>query len=242
MQQKDINDNLLLEFHAINKKFGGKTVLNDFSCKLYRGEVIGLFGPSGCGKTTLLNLAAGLSEPTAGHIRKYSDSIAYIFQEPRLIPWKSVLDNVQYVMKKTNGEAMVEKAIEALQKVGLAHVQDSYPRQLSGGMKQRVAIARALATDPQIILMDEPFSALDVAIKRELQKDITTLMEEREIGVIYVSHDPEEIARLADYILCFSPSCATFLPGETLEVPRPERTESYIQGVKQRLLTHISQV
>ncbi|MFW5435913.1 ABC transporter ATP-binding protein [Paenibacillus apiarius] len=241
MRQEHAQNHLLLEFIAVSKMFDGNTVLSDFSCKLHSGEVIGLLGPSGCGKTTLLNMAAGLADPTSGTIEMYSDSIGYIFQEPRLIPWKSVLDNVQYAMTKANDKSKMNKAADILRKVGLAHVQNSYPRQLSGGMKQRAAIARALATDPEIILMDEPFSALDVSLKRELQEELIALIEDRETGVVYVSHDPEEIARLADRILRFSPSRAAFIPEDDLRIPRALRTEAYIQEVKQVLLTHINQ-
>ncbi|MCM3702044.1 ABC transporter ATP-binding protein [Paenibacillus macerans] len=227
----------LIEFTDVAKTYGGQPIFTGFSCRLQRGEVIALLGPSGCGKTTLLNLAAGLAQPDSGSIRLHTDHIGYIFQEPRLIPWRTAGENIGLVLQ-TADKADVERIIgETLRKVGLQHAENRYPRQLSGGMKQRVSIARALALEPDMILMDEPFSALDLALKRELMDDMARLIGEREIGVMYVTHDPEEAARLADRVLIFSPPDRTFANEEIFPMPRLERTEAQIRQYKNKMMS-----
>ncbi len=225
----------LLEFHSVSKTFSGKTVLDNFSLSLKKGEVIAILGPSGCGKTTILNIAAGLVKHTLGKVAAHTNRFGYVFQEPRLIPWKTVLDNVHFVMGKRDEKEMKEKAMEVLSKVGLKQVSHFYPKQLSGGMKQRVSIARALASDPQIILMDEPFSALDVSLKREMQEDVARLIAEKDIGVLYVTHDAEEAARLADRVLLFSKDCTSFTKEIRLSTLRENRNDDDIQQMKKQL-------
>ncbi|MGC5324699.1 ABC transporter ATP-binding protein [Brevibacillus sp. SYSU BS000544] len=224
----------LLRFESVSKSFRGNLVLDNFSFSLNQGEVIALLGPSGCGKTTILNIAAGLIRQSGGTVSVHTEELGYVFQEPRLIPWKTILDNVLFALEKDEKKAKMEKARAVLQKVGLEHVSHFYPKQLSGGMKQRVSIARALVVDPKVILMDEPFSALDVSLKKELQQDVIRLIEEHGIGVLYVTHDPEEAARLADRVLIFSKSCssANEIP---LPVNRSERDEADIVRIKKEL-------
>jgi ABC-type nitrate/sulfonate/bicarbonate transport system ATPase subunit len=230
----------LLTFDSVSKSFRERIVLQSFSLTLRKREVIAILGPSGCGKTTILKIAAGLFQPTRGSVTVHTDQIGYIFQEPRLIPWKTAADNIRFVM---NGAAPKEdtdsKVNRILQKVSLQAVGGYYPKQLSGGMKQRVSIARALAADPAIILMDEPFSALDVSLKRELQDDMATLIQERDLGVIYVTHDPEEAARLADRIILFSPPTATFSREITIDTPRGQRDDSLIQTYQTMMYSHL---
>lgn len=228
---------VLLQFRNVAKSFAGKPVVAGFSCELRQGEVIALLGPSGCGKTTILNLAAGLAKPDGGTIALHSERIAYIFQEPRLIPWRTVADNIRLVLQTADKAAADRLIRETLQTVNLEQAENRYPRQLSGGMKQRVSIARAMALRPEVILMDEPFSALDVALKHELMEDMIRLIGEREIGVMYVTHDPEEAARMADRVLMFSAPDRSFSDEEIIPVPRLERTEEQIQQFKKKIMT-----
>lgn len=227
----------LLEFHAVTKTFSGKTVLDNFSLSLKKGEVIAILGPSGCGKTTILNIAAGLVTLTHGRVTTHTNRFGYVFQEPRLIPWKTVLDNIHFVLGKGDATELNEKAMKVLSKVGLNGVSHFYPKQLSGGMKQRVSIARALASDPELILMDEPFSALDVSLKKELQEDVARLIAEKEIGVLYVTHDAEEAARIADRVLLFSNDSSSFTKEIRLPTPRENRNDEDIQQMKRKLHT-----
>ncbi|MDH6348348.1 MULTISPECIES: ABC transporter ATP-binding protein [Brevibacillus] len=234
----------LLEFASVTKSFNGTTVLAGFSFSLAAGEVVAILGPSGCGKTTILNMAAGLIRQTSGTVTVRTEQLGYVFQEPRLIPWKTVTDNIRFVLGRMDQDTMNEKVTTVLQKVGLFHARDYYPKQLSGGMKQRVSIARALVTDPKMMLMDEPFSALDLALKRELQQDVIRLIEERRIGMVYVTHDPEEAARLADRVLLFSKSnnlaAATVIREYPLPGQRAGRSEDQIQQIKAVLHQHLT--
>lgn len=224
----------LLGFESVSKSFRDKHVLENFSFTLHQGEVIALLGPSGCGKTTILNISAGLIRQYQGKVSVHTEEFGYVFQEPRLIPWKTVLENVLFALENEDRKERVERAQGVLKKVGLDHVNHFYPKQLSGGMKQRVSIARALVIDPKVILMDEPFSALDVSLKRELQNDVIQLIEEQDIGVLYVTHDPEEAARLADRVLILSCSSSTATE-ITLTTARSERNETDIQQIKNEL-------
>ncbi|MEK3722820.1 ABC transporter ATP-binding protein [Paenibacillus sp. FSL H8-0034] len=231
----------LMTFEGVSKSFRERTVLDSFSLTLRKGEVIAILGPSGCGKTTILKLAAGLIHSTSGNVTVHTDRVGYIFQEPRLIPWKTASDNIRFVMNGTASKEDEDRIVGlSLQKVGLYTVGDYYPKQLSGGMKQRVSIARALAADPAMILMDEPFSALDISLKRELQDDMAALIEERDLGVIYVTHDPEEAARLADRVILFSPVTGNFAKQIKLEVPRRQRNDALILTYQMMMYDHMT--
>lgn len=216
----------LVEFRQVSKSYGGQPVLENLDFMLRRGEVIVFLGPSGCGKTTVLNIATGVTGAASGEVEMHTGRLGYVFQEPRLLPWKTALDNVRFGMTDPSDET----ALTYLQRAGLAHAAQSFPRQLSGGMKQRVSIARALAADPELILMDEPFSALDPQIKRELQNDVIRIIEEFRTGVLYVTHDYREAVMMADRIILLD--CAGKGSGSEihLQTPRLERDAHYIQG------------
>lgn len=223
---------LLVQFNEVSKKYNDQTVIDQFSYRLKTGEVIALLGPSGCGKTTILNLTAGLTNHSAGDIQRYTNDIGYVFQEPRLIPWKNVLENVLFALKNGTKQENLEKAHHSLAKVGLEQSIKCYPKQLSGGMRQRVSIARALVSNPKIILMDEPFSALDVSLKRELQEDVISIIEEKNIGIVYVTHDPEEAVRMADRIIMLEDKLCKVKREISLERVRKKRDHHYIQKMK----------
>jgi len=222
-------------------KNGPYTVLKDINFTAYEGEFICLIGHSGCGKTTLLNMVAGFNKPTTGEVRLQSSRITepgpermMVFQNYSLLPWMTAFDNVYLSIDAVhpNMPAAQKKAIakEHLAMVGLTEAADKKPSQLSGGMKQRVAIARALAIRPQILILDEPFGALDAITKEELQEELLTIWREHRVTVLMITHDIDEALFLSDRtILMTNGPSATI--GEVLEVPfsRPRQRARIIE-------------
>ncbi len=191
-------------------------------------------GRSGCGKTTLLNAIAGLVPFSSGSLTVDGKPIgdpfnrnrlAYVFQDHRLLPWRTALANVAFVLEAQGmaREPREARARQALQLVGLEAVTASYPHQLSGGMRSRVALARALAIDPDVLLMDEPFGALDAQTRRTLQDELLRVWEQQRQTVIFVTHDILEAITLADRIVVLAPDRAGIRHIETVELPRPRR-------------------
>lgn len=192
----------VIAFEDVSKQYNGRDVLSSLCLDIYPSDVVGLLGPSGMGKTTILKLVAGLEKPTSGAVRIASQQIAYVFQEPRLFPWKTALENVVLPLK-ANGMSTKEGSaigMQYLESMGLAEFRDYYPAQLSGGMKQRVSLARAFATKPDILLLDEPFSALDNKLRDSLLAMINEQLNQRPMTVLHVSHCPKEIARMANRV------------------------------------------
>jgi NitT/TauT family transport system ATP-binding protein len=189
----------------------GVLALGPIDLEVRKGEFVSLLGPSGCGKSTALRLIAGLSAPTSGAVRvahqgaQAGRSIGFVFQEPTLMPWTSVRENVRLPLKLAHvpdGDARVG---EALAQVGIAEFADAYPRELSGGMKMRVSLARALVTDPDILLMDEPFAALDEITRFKLNNDLLTLWRNLRKTVIFVTHSVFESVYLSQRVIVMTP-------------------------------------
>ena len=212
-------------------KNGLYTVLKDVNFTAYEGEFICLIGHSGCGKTTLLNMVAGFNKPTTGEVRLQSSRITepgpermMVFQNYSLLPWMSAFDNVYLSIDAVhpNMPAAQKKAIakEHLAMVGLTEAADKKPRQLSGGMKQRVAIARALAIRPQVLILDEPFGALDAITKEELQEELLKIWTEHRVTVLMITHDIDEALFLSDRTIMMTNGPSATI-GEVLEVPFP---------------------
>lgn len=178
----------------ISKSYGDKKIFDDFSLEIKEGEVLCVLAESGAGKTTLLNILAGLT-PYAGSIEGFPKKVGYIFQEPRLLPNLTVKENLQYVGGR------VEDIDKILQKIGLFPAKDKRPASLSGGEKQRVAIARAFLSDAKTLLLDEPFSSLDTALKIRLCKLFSELWSEKKQTTVFVTHDIEEALLLAQRII-----------------------------------------
>lgn len=187
-------------------------VLDDITFDVEKNEFICILGPSGCGKSTILNVLSGLEAATSGeaHVQlgqgQRSPSIGYIFQEPRLLPWLTVRDNIRFVLKSqglSEGE-VAARIDDALGQVGLTEFANAYTYQLSGGMQARVSIARALATDPDLLLMDEPFSSLDEITGRSMRKLFLELWEQRKKTILFVTHNMFEATFLADRIIVMS--------------------------------------
>ena len=203
-----------------------------------RPQFISLLGPSGCGKSTLLRMISGLERHTGGEIdwptTPYDSKgrplaeIGFVFQEPTLMPWASVFDNVYLPLrlKKHKKAAVRDQVMDALRMVGLEKFADSYPRELSGGMKMRVSIARALATKPKVLLMDEPFAALDEITRLKLNNDLLSLWEKQRLTVIFVTHSVFESAYLSDRIVVMAARPGRVIADIGIDAPYP-RTEAY---------------
>jgi NitT/TauT family transport system ATP-binding protein len=197
-------------------------VFDDLSLSVAKGELLSLIGPSGCGKTTFLHVLAGLLEPTSGGF-ELSGRAAMVFQRPTLMPWRTVVDNAGFGLE-CEGQAasvIVERASGLLAQMGLGEHLHDYPHQLSEGMKQRVNLARALLVQPDVLLLDEPFSALDVTTRRALQDDLLARWAEGDLTVIFVSHSLEEVAYVADRICILSHKPTRLVETLTVELPRP---------------------
>jgi NitT/TauT family transport system ATP-binding protein len=187
--------------------------LENINLKVNDGEFLCILGPSGCGKSTILRLIAGLDEPSSGQILMDDEVIigpdhkrGMVFQEYSLFPWRSVIENVAFPleMKGVSEEERNKIAEDYLKIVGLSNFRDSKPHELSGGMKQRVAIVRSLAGDPEVLLMDEPFGALDIQTRNQLQKDLLKIWEDKGKTIIFVTHDIDEAIFLGDRIILMS--------------------------------------
>lgn len=195
-------------------------------------------GPSGCGKTTLLNIAAGLVTPTSGAVDNRFERTAYVFQEPRLLPWRTALDNIAFGLKAVgvpSGER--RKTASALsERLGLRESAGKYPHQLSGGMQQRVALGRALAIDPDLLLLDEPFSALDIGRRRELQAFVLGLLDQGRLAALFVTHDLAEAVRMADELIVMSPSPGSVAYRWRQARPPRDRDDPYVYEAVSALL------
>ena len=229
------------------------TVLEDINLTVAEEEFVALVGPSGCGKSTLLNLTAGLLEPTNGSIY-FTDmhnnkipEIGIVFQETGLFPWRSVYDNIAFGLEaagiaKPEQRERIERYIEM---VGLSGFEKAFPHQLSGGMRQRVGIARALVINPDLLLMDEPFSALDAQTRTIMQEELVTLWEKTRLSTLYVTHNIQEAVLLADRIVLLSRRPGKISKILTISIPRPERElsehASAIDEYVRIIWEHISQ-
>lgn len=187
----------------------GEEILSDLSLDVAAGELVALIGPSGCGKSTVLNAVAGLVAPTSGEVAVDcgAERIAYVFQSPRLLPWRDVLGNVTFGLEqrvRRLGTRQLERARAALATVHLEGQERRYPHELSGGMQQRVALARGLAIDPAVLLLDEPFSALDALTRGYLQEELLQIVGNTGATALLVTHDIDEALLLADRIVVMS--------------------------------------
>jgi len=207
MKDKHTAGRLALE--KVSHSYGGIPVLNDLTLAVNPGEIVVLVGPSGCGKTTILNLLSGHIAPFSGTIRR-EGIIRTVYQHDGLFPWLTVLENIAIGLRLIDDAERREKELREL--FTLIHLEDfehHYPHQLSGGMRQRVELARVLAGDSDILLMDEPFSSLDYQSRLRMRRELIRLLEKRPRTVVFVTHDIEEAAQLADRVLVLSNRPAT---------------------------------
>jgi len=223
--------NPVVKFSRVFKSFKNLQVLENLSFEVYSKDVVGIFGQSGGGKTTLLKLAAGLVEPTSGSIDVKKRRIGYVFQEPRVLPWKTALDNVVIPLLARGFEYQraKEKAAEWLLRMGLEGFENYFPARLSGGMVQRISLARAFAVEPDVLLLDEPFGALDLQIKETMFSLLKSQLKAQPTTVLYVSHVPEDVVRIATRIFVLTPG------GEVKEIPLMEH-EALVDVLKGEFL------
>lgn len=228
----------LLALDNIHKAYAGKRVLEDVSLHLAAGEIVSLLGPSGCGKSTLLRIAAGLDQDYSGRFELNpllgfgrNTGLGVVFQEPRLMPWLNVAQNVGFADGRRLDQGWIS---QLLRDVGLADKADFLPRQLSGGQAQRAAIARALYRRPQVLLLDEPFSAVDAFTRMKLQDLVIDLAQRYEIAVLLVTHDLDEAFYLSDRVLILggTPSRLQRELSVPIERPRDRRSAelTYLRG------------
>ncbi|MFI5266344.1 MAG: ABC transporter ATP-binding protein [Chloroflexota bacterium] len=225
----------LLEFRQVSMEFGQERVraLDAVDLSIQAGEFVAIVGPSGCGKTTLLRLAAGLLPPTSGQVLVAGSEVTeplastgFAFQQPALLEWRTVLDNVLLPAElgRANGEHL-QRALELLDLMGLRDFAGARPRQLSGGMQQRAALARALLLEPSLLLLDEPFGALDALTREELQLELLRAWSTSRATAMFVTHDQAEAVFLADRVVLLTPRPARTAFVLDVPLPRPRRTE-----------------
>ena len=222
----------VLDMTNVTKTFNGDVVaLRDMNLSVNSGDFIALLGPSGCGKSTALRLVAGLSTPSAGRITwaggQSENDLGVVFQEPTLMPWATVAQNVwlPFRLKGKSYASVKDEVLEALRLVGLEKFLDAYPRELSGGMKMRVSIARAMVTKPRLILMDEPFAALDEITRFRLNNDLLTLKAKIGCTVIFVTHSVFESVFLSDRIVIMAARPGRVIREVSVDAPYPRDEE-----------------
>ncbi len=240
----------LVSLAHVRKEFANGTVaLEDLSMDVREGEFLSLLGPSGCGKSTALRLIAGLLDasqgaigwPAGGSAKAHSKTgdIGFVFQEPTLMPWASVVDNVHLPLKLkgVSRAAALPRIMETLALVGLADFAEVFPRELSGGMKMRVSIARALVTEPKLLLMDEPFAALDEITRFKLNDDILRLKEARRVTIVFVTHSVYESVYLSSRIVVMAARPGRVVAELDVDAPYPRdedfrATQTYTETCK----------
>ena len=224
----------LVSIRGVSKQFGNGTLaVRDVDLDLAQGEFVSLLGPSGCGKSTLLRMVAGLGAPSAGTIDwptavhdadgRPERDLGFVFQDPTLMPWATALANVTMplVLKRMNRREADERAAEMLSLVGLKGFEKAYPRELSGGMKMRVSIARALVTHPGILLMDEPFAALDEITRHRLNDDLLRLWHDQRFTAVFVTHSVFESVYLSQRIVVMAARPGRVMADLTVDAPYP---------------------
>jgi NitT/TauT family transport system ATP-binding protein len=217
------SDQTAVRLREITVRFGSYTAVQDVNLQVGRGEFVTLVGPTGCGKSTLLSVVAGLLQPSEGGVEIFGETVkaihpavGYLFQQDALLPWRTALDNVAIglVFRRRPVKEARAQAQAWLIKVGLKGFENHYPHQLSGGMKKRVGLAQTLILNPQILLMDEPFSALDLQTRNLMENELLRLWQEDKKSVLFVTHDLEEAVALADRVVVLSAGPCAHSVGE----------------------------
>ena len=214
---------------------GAVVALENVSFSVTRGQFVTIVGPSGCGKSTLLQILAGLIEPTSGRVvlggqtltGPKPDKISVVFQDPWLLPWKTALENVEFPLQLRGVKAALrrERATKELELVGLAHAAGRLPHELSGGMRQRVSIARALAQDPEVLLMDEPFGALDEQTRTKMGDELLSIWDRTRRTILFITHGLTEAIYLADRIFVMAAHPGRIIERIDVPLPRPRAIE-----------------
>ncbi len=236
----------MLEVNHLTHAFNSLVVLQDLSFRVEEGEFLCIVGPNGCGKTTLLRLIAGLTQPTRGEIRLNGRPVqgpgperGFVFQEYALFPWRSVRQNIEFGLEMRGLSPAARRRISQkyIELAGLSGFEDYRPQRLSGGMKQKVSIARVLANDPQVILMDEPFAALDCQTRNLMQEELLNIWEQDKKTILFVTHNVEEAVFLADRILVLTARPGRLYETITVDIPRPRnRVGSELHRIRGHIL------
>jgi ABC-type nitrate/sulfonate/bicarbonate transport system ATPase subunit len=235
MSVKDIA--LLLK--DVARAYGPTVVYENLNLEILRHEFVAVVGPSGCGKTTLLNLMSGFDKPTSGSVERRGD-VRTVYQQDGLFPWLTAAQNIELGLRHLNAKEKQEQLNDLLKLIHLDGFADHYPHQLSGGMKQRVEIARALAGDADILLLDEPFSALDYLTRLRMRRELERLLQERPRTVVFVTHDVEEAAHLADRVVVLSDRPARIRCELPLSSARPrDVTSPEVVGAVKKILSEM---
>ncbi|WP_062048354.1 ABC transporter ATP-binding protein [Bacillus sp. JCM 19034] len=234
-----------LDLANVGKVFQTRTgnveALKNIYLSVKPGEFLSVVGPSGCGKSTIMRIIAGLDRPTSGNVYlneeplgKIANGVAVVFQKDVLLAWRTILDNVLFPLElkgitwfdRPSRQTNRSKALELLESVGLKGFEDKYPHELSGGMRQRVAICRALIQDPKLLLMDEPFGALDALTREQMMYDLLKLSDKYGFTTIFITHSIEEAVFLSDKVVVMSGRPGTILKEIPIELERPRSSES----------------
>lgn len=230
--------NSTVSLAEITKSYGSTTIIAPTSVTIGDGEFVSILGPSGCGKSTILSMIAGLNHPSTGTVSTGGREVTgpgadrgMVFQHHALLPWMTARGNIEFGLKSARPELSAPErsrvAEEWLSKVSLEHAADRRPARLSGGMQQRVGLARAFAIDPEILLLDEPFGALDALTRRQLQLQLLTVWEASRRTVVMVTHDVDEAILLSDRVLVMAPSPnSTIIADIKVDIPRPRMDEA----------------
>jgi sulfonate transport system ATP-binding protein len=236
----------MLSLAHLSKTYAdGTRALTDVNLAVREGEIVALIGGSGCGKTTLMRLVAGLDRPSAGAIRVDGEAVegphpavGVVFQEPRLLPWLTVADNVGFGLADLPAQERRARVAGALERVGLAEHAGRWPRELSGGQQQRIAIARAFVARPRVLLLDEPFSALDALTRASLHEGLLGLWDQSRPTIVMVTHDVGEAVALADRAIVMRPKPGRIDSEVPLRLGRPrERTSPAFEAASRRVMT-----
>ena len=224
-------ENLSVTFRSRDDPGQRYTAVADTTLRVRAGEFVSVVGPTGCGKSTLLNIGAGLLEPSSGNVTVFGQPLAglnrragYMFQSEALMPWRSAIGNVMAGLQYHGlaGDEARRQAQAWLERVGLGGFEDRYPHQLSGGMRKRTALAQVLALDPDIILMDEPFSALDIQTRQLMENEVLALWAAKRKAVLFITHDLDEAIAMSDRVVVLSAGPGTHPIGEfEIDLPRP---------------------